>query len=205
MNNNPRLQLIKSASHFYQQGWMVGTAGNLSARLPDGSFWITASGKSKGNLFEDDFVRMNLEGEILESPHPQNRPSAETSIHQAIYSIFPEVNACYHVHSVEANLMTRYIKGDNLPLPPIEMVKGLGIWQENPQVMMPVFKNYLNVPQIAQEIIERFQNQLPDIPALLILEHGVTVWADSPEKAKNQIEVVEYLFRYIVASRQLQS
>lgn len=202
MNNDPRLQLIVSASHFYQQGWMVGTAGNLSARLSDGSFWITASGKSKGNLFEDDFVRMNLKGEVLESPHPQNRPSAETSIHQAIYSLFPEANACYHVHSVEANLMTRYIEGDNLPLPPIEMVKGLGIWQENPQVAMPVFKNYLNVPQIAQEIIERFQNKLPDIPALLILEHGVTVWADSPEKARNQIEVAEYLFRYIVASRQ---
>jgi methylthioribulose-1-phosphate dehydratase len=201
MNNDPRLQLIASASHFYQQGWMVGTAGNLSARIPDGSFWVTASGKSKGNLFEDDFVRMNLQGEVLESPHPQNRPSAETSIHQAIYSLFPEANACYHVHSVEANLMTRYIQGDNLPLPPIEMVKGLGIWQENPKVTMPVFKNYLNVPQIAQEIIERFQNQLPDVPALLILEHGVTVWADSPEKAKNQIEVAEYLFRYILASR----
>lgn len=201
MNNDPRLQLIASASHFYQQGWMVGTAGNLSARIPDGSFWVTASGKSKGNLFDDDFVRMSLQGEVLESPHPQNRPSAETSIHQAIYSLFPEANACYHVHSVEANLMTRYIQGDNLPLPPIEMVKGLGIWQENPKVTMPVFKNYLNVPQIAQEIIERFQNQLPDVPALLILEHGVTVWADSPEKAKNQIEVAEYLFRYILASR----
>ncbi|PSF35575.1 methylthioribulose 1-phosphate dehydratase [Aphanothece hegewaldii CCALA 016] len=200
MNNDPRLELISSASLFYQQGWMVGTAGNLSARLNDGSFWITASGKSKGNLQENDFVRMNLEGEVLESPNPQNCPSAETSIHQAIYSLFSKANACYHVHSVEANLMTRYIEGDNLPLPPIEMVKGLGIWQENPLVTMPVFKNYLNVPQIAQEIIERFQNKLPDIPALLILEHGVTVWADSPEKAKNQIEIAEYLFRYILAS-----
>lgn len=204
MNNDPRFQLITSASQFYQQGWMVGTAGNLSAKLPDQSFWITASGKSKGNLQIDDFVRMNLQGEVIESPSPNNRPSAETSIHQAIYSLFSNANACYHVHSVEANLMTRYIEGDHLLLPPIEMVKGLGIWEENPQVMMPVFKNYLNVPQIAQEITQRFQHQLPDIPALLILEHGVTVWGDSLEKARNQVEIAEYIFRYILASRQLQ-
>lgn len=205
MNTDPRLQLIESARQFYQQGWMVGTAGNLSAKLSDQTFWITASGKSKGNLQIDDFVRINLNGEVVESPNPNNRPSAETSIHQAIYSLFPEVNACYHVHSVEANLMTRYIEGDYLPLPAIEMIKGLGVWEENPQIKMPVFKNYLNVPKIAQEIRERFQHQLPDIPALLILEHGVTVWADSPEKAKNQVEIAEYIFRYLVASRQSQS
>ncbi|GFE69408.1 methylthioribulose 1-phosphate dehydratase [Chroococcus sp. FPU101] len=204
MNNDPRFQLMTSASQFYQQGWMVGTAGNLSAKLPDQSFWITASGKSKGNLQIDDFVRMNLKGEMIESPNPNNRPSAETSIHQAIYSLFSNANACYHVHSVEANLMTPFIEGDYLPLPPIEMVKGLGIWEENPKVMMPVFKNYLNVPQIAQEITQRFQDQLPDIPALLILEHGVTVWGDSQEKVKNQVEIAEYIFRYILASRQLQ-
>ena len=90
--------------------------GNLSAKLSDQSFWITASGKSKGNLQIDDFVRMNLKGEVIESPNTNNRPSAETSIHQAIYSLFPNANACYHVHSVEANLMTRYIEGDHLPL-----------------------------------------------------------------------------------------
>lgn len=29
-----RLELITTARHFYHQGWMVGTAGNLSVRLP---------------------------------------------------------------------------------------------------------------------------------------------------------------------------
>jgi methylthioribulose-1-phosphate dehydratase len=43
-----RLELINTARNFYQQGWMVGTAGNLSVRLPDDSFWITVSGRAKG-------------------------------------------------------------------------------------------------------------------------------------------------------------
>jgi methylthioribulose-1-phosphate dehydratase len=200
MNRDPRPQLIAAARLFYQQGWMVGTAGNLSARILDGSFWITASGKSKGKLYEEDFVRMSLSGEVLESPHPDNRPSAETSIHQAIYTLFPEVNACYHVHSVEANLVSRFADGDRLWLPPLEMLKGLGIWEENPQVSLPVFENHLDVPHIAAEICDRFKASTPDVPALLILNHGVTIWADSPERAEHYIEIAEYIFRYLVAS-----
>jgi methylthioribulose-1-phosphate dehydratase len=202
MNFDPRPNLIASASQFYQLGWMVGTAGNLSAKTPDGSFWITASGKSKGLLQENDFVRVTVDGEVLDSCAPNNRPSAETSIHQAIYSLFPEANACYHVHSVEANLVSSWVEGDNLPLPPLEMVKGLGVWEENPQVLMSVFENYLEVPRIAQAIRDRFQVSPPQIPALLIRHHGVTVWANSPETAQNYVEVAEYLFRYLVRAGQ---
>lgn len=202
MNPDPRFALIASARQFYQLGWMVGTAGNLSAKMSDGSFWITASGKSKGQLQEDDFVRVTVDGEVLDLCHPSNRPSAETSIHQAIYSLFPEAKACYHVHSVEANLVSSWVAGDGLPLPPLEMVKGLGVWEENPEVAIPVFENYLEVPRIASAIRDRFSAYPPRIPALLIRHHGVTVWADSPQTAQNYVEVAEYIFRYLVAVRQ---
>jgi methylthioribulose-1-phosphate dehydratase len=202
MNTDPRQALIHASRQFYQLGWMAGTAGNLSAKIADNSFWITASGKQKGKLVLEDFVRISLTGEVLENPDPNNKPSAETSIHQAIYSLFPEANACYHVHSVEAKLVSNFIDHEQLPLPPIEMLKGLGIWQENPQVYLPVFKNYLEVPRISEDIIQRFKQISPDVPALLIRNHGVTVWADSPEAAENHIELVEYIFRYIVAARQ---
>ncbi len=201
--NDPRSQLIAAARQFYQLGWMVGTAGNLSARVPDGSFWITASGKSKGKLSEADFVRVSLDGDVIESPYPHNRPSAETSIHQAIYTLFPQARACYHVHSVEANLVSRFVTGDKLPLPPIEMIKGLGVWEDNPDVAMAVFQNHLNVPTIAEEIRARWSISPPVVPALLIAHHGVTVWADSLERAENYVEVAEYLFRYLVAERQM--
>jgi methylthioribulose-1-phosphate dehydratase len=201
---DPRSALIAAASQFYQLGWMVGTSGNLSAKMPDGSFWVTASGKSKGQLQENDFVRVTVAGEVLDSGDANNRPSAETSIHQAIYSLYPEANACYHVHSVEANLVSSWVEGDSLALPPLEMVKGLGVWEENPQVTMPVFDNYLEVPRIAQEIRDRFSISAPQIPALLIRHHGVTVWANSPQTAQNYVEVAEYIFRYIVSARQKQ-
>jgi methylthioribulose-1-phosphate dehydratase len=202
MNVDPRSFLITAAHQFYQQGWMVGTAGNLSIRNND-SFWITASGKNKGQLSEQDFVRVDLNGRVLESPHPANRPSAETSIHQVIYSLFPNARVCFHVHSVEANLVSNFTDRKTLPLPPLEMLKGLGVWEESPRVEMPLFENYLEVEKIAAEISDRFSRSEPEVPALLIRNHGVTVWASSPVAAQNQLEIVEYIFRYLVAERQL--
>ena len=203
MNTDPRPTLIAAAGHFYQLGWMVGTAGNLSARMPDGSFWITASGRHKGQLNISDFIRIALDGMVLEQPSPDIRPSAETSIHQVIYSLFPNAQACYHVHSIEANLVSLFTDGDALPLPPLEMLKGLGMWEENPQVAIPVFANHLEVPRIASDIYERFKIAPPSVSVLLIRNHGVTVWASSPEAAHNYLEIAEYIFRYIVAARKV--
>jgi methylthioribulose-1-phosphate dehydratase len=203
MKTDPRPTLIAAASHFYQLGWMVGTAGNLSARMPDGSFWITASGRNKGQLIMDDFIRIAPDGTVMEQPSPDVRPSAETSIHQAIYSLFPEARSCYHVHSIEANLVSHFTDGDSLPLPPLEMLKGFGVWEENPKVAMPVFANHLEVPRIASDIKERFKAVPPSISALLIQNHGVTVWASSLEGARNYLEIAEYIFRYIVAARKV--
>jgi len=203
MKTNPRPTLITAAGHFYKLGWMVGTAGNLSARMPDGSFWITASGCQKGQLSSGDFVRIGLDGTVLEQPSPKVRPSAETSIHQVIYSLFPEAQACYHVHSIEANLVSHFADGEVLPLPPLEMLKGLGVWEENPNVVIPVFANHLEVPKIARDISDRFQSTPPSVSVLLIRNHGVTVWASSPEVAFNYVEIAEYIFRFMVAARKV--
>jgi methylthioribulose-1-phosphate dehydratase len=203
MYTDPRPTLIAAAGQFYQLGWMVGTAGNLSAQMPDGSFWITASGRNKGQLNIDDFIRIAPNGTVLEQPSPDARPSAETSIHQAIYSLFPNAQACYHVHSIEANLVSSFTDGDALPLPPLEMLKGVGVWEENPKVAIPVFANHLEVPRIASDIYERFKATPPPVSVLLIRNHGVTVWASSLEGARNYLEIAEYIFRYMVAARKV--
>ncbi len=209
MNTDPRPTLIAAARHFYQMGWMVGTAGNLSARMPDGSFWITASGRPKGQLTTDDFVLMTLNSSkdkvcpAPTQPNPHRCPSAETDIHTVIYRLFPDAQACYHVHSIEANLVSRFVIGDALPLPPLEMLKGLRVLDENPQVTMPVFANHLEVSRIASEICAYFKVTMPQVPALLIRDHGVTVWASSLEGASNHLEVAEYIFRYMVAERKI--
>ena len=108
---DPRTALVEIARDFHSRGWMAGTAGNISARDPlhPASFWITATGLAKGRLSEDDFLRIDIaEDRIVERFHDDAKPSAETSIHRVIYQLFPQSNACLHVHSVEACLATAH-------------------------------------------------------------------------------------------------
>jgi len=146
---------------------------------------------------------MGSNGEIIERSHPDLRPSAETVIHQTIYDLFPSAYACYHVHSIESNLVSQLTQTNVLLLPPLEMLKGLGVWEETPHCEMLVLDNHLQVSKIASDMRDYFQAQRPQVPALLIRDHGVTVWADSPTSAQNYIEIVEYLFRYMVTAKQL--
>ncbi len=200
---DPRPTLIRHAQDFHRRGWMLGTAGNLSARIAGDRFWITASGCAKGELSPEQFVQIARSGEVLVQPTPEANPSAEASIHQAIYRCFPEAQACYHVHSVAASLVSQGAKLNRIQLPNLEMIKGIGIWDENPQVFLDVFPNHSQVPQIAAEMTAQFQKQPPQVPACLIRDHGVTVWGRSPSEARNRVEVMEFLFDYLVQYQRL--
>lgn len=192
---DPREELAAAARHFYGRGWMVGTAGNLSARAADGTVWITASGRAKGRLTPADFVRVDLQGRVLEPAGA--RPSAETAIHLAIYERF-EAAACYHVHSIPANLVSRFTAEPALALPPLEMLKGLGVMGEEPRVAIPVLSNHADVSRIASDLRAL---PPPQVPAFLIRDHGLTTWAASAEAAFHHVELFEYIFAYMVEAR----
>jgi len=200
----PRAALVEIARDFHARGWMAGTAGNLSAREDDGHFWITASGKPKGRLEESDFllVRVN-DGAIIERGRADDKPSAETSIHRAIYELFPAARACLHGHIIEAiHAADRARKGArSLRLPPIEMVKGFDIWRQNPKTDLPLFENFLDVARIAEDIRKRFRKTAPAVTALMIRAHGPTVWGASLQQAYNRFEVLEFILHYQVHAR----
>lgn len=189
-------QLAAHARLLYERGWMVGTSGNLSWRDADGSIWISASGRSKGRLGVGDFVRLDRAGAPIDDRSA--RPSAETSIHVALYRRFAQSRVCYHVHSVEANLAGRLAGRELLELPALEMLKGFGIRESTPQVSLPVFDNHVDVGRIAEEIALRFGDDPPRVPALMIRDHGVTVWADGPQQALDFLELLDYLLRFVV-------
>lgn len=196
---SPRAALVEIAHDFHARGWMSGTAGNLSARADTEHFWITSSGVPKGQLEESDFLLVRIQdGVVVERAAPGNKPSAETTIHQAIYSLFPEAQACLHGHSVDGCLASGRAKrgAKALRLPAIEMLKGFDIWQQNPKVDLPLFENHLDVARIAKEIEARFRKAQPPLTALMIRAHGPTVWGAGLQEAYNRFECLEFLFDY---------
>jgi methylthioribulose-1-phosphate dehydratase len=197
-----RAGLARAARDFHRRGWMAGTAGNMSVRVDADHFWLTASGKPKGVLDENDFVKMSLQGENVDSVVEGNRPSAECKIHEVIYQLFPDAAACLHVHSVDAYVATRRFANDSgkMLLPNIEMIKGFDIWEQEPNVELDVFDNHLDVSQIAKDIESLYANQSPQITALMIRDHGVTVWARDLQTAYNRVEIFEFIMSFMAKS-----
>ena len=194
-----RAELAAAAQDFHGRGWMLGTAGNLSARREDG-FWITASGRPKDRLQQEDFVALDLDGKVLEAAAGR-RPSAESSIHQVIYRYFPEARVIFHVHSVEANICGNFARNGRLRLPPLEMLKGLGIPDAEPRVDLPVFANHVEVAQIAADMDTAFALEKPAVPGALIHLHGMTAWGRDFDAARHHLELFEYCFRYLSLAR----
>lgn len=203
--------LVEIARQLYARGWMAGTAGNLSARATSAecgggrdAFWITASGVPKGQLEERDFLMIEIEtGEVLHRPSSDAKPSAEINIHRAIYSLFSQVTSCLHGHSVDAALAVHDLspQATELSLPPLEMIKGLSVWDENPTVGLPLFQNHADVQKIAHDISERFGTSPPALPALMIRNHGVTVWGSNLQEAFNRLECLEFLLSFVARRR----
>ena len=196
---SPQAALCYCAKSFYDRGWMLGTAGNLSSRSDNEHFYITASGHPKGQLSESDFVLASVDNENYDDLGTNNKPSAETSIHQVIYRLYPEAKACFHVHSVDACFATCNAI-EEFALPNLEMIKGFDIWKETPNINLPVFDNYLEVPKISEEIEKRFSQKKPALDALMIKNHGVTVWGASIQQAFNRVEILEFILSYAARS-----
>lgn len=200
----PRAALCEIARDFHARGWMHGTAGNLSAREDDGHFWITASALPKGRLDEDDFLLVRIrDGEVVERARGGNKPSVETVIHRAIYELDGSARAVLHGHSVAACLAADRVarRSRTLRLPAIEMIKGLGVWERNPQVDLALFENHLDVSRIAKDMRARFRTTPPVVTALLVRGHGPTVWGRSLQEAYDRFECLEFLLDYAARRR----
>ena len=200
----PRAALVEIARDFHARGWMHGTAGNLSARADAEHFWITVSGVPKGRLDESDFLLVRIkDGAVIERLRVGTKPSAETAIHRVLYERATDAGACLHGHSVKATLVSgrapKAAKG--LRLPPIEMIKGFDIWQQNPKIDLPLFANTLDVAKIADDIRRRFAKTPPALSALLVRSHGATVWGRTLQEAYNRFECLEFILATMLQSK----
>ena len=193
--DNLRSQLCATARYFYERGWMLGTAGNLSARNRDGSIWITASGKNKGELHPNDFLQLTPQGTPIYSPQPDLKPSAETSIHTAVYRMYPSVHACLHVHMLVSNWICEDHLGERIFLTPIEMLKGLNWPPSKGKASILVTENHPVVSDIAKELEQKMSTD--ELPGFLIRRHGITAWGKDIQEARNRIELFYYIFAFM--------
>lgn len=203
--------LLAMSRALYQRGWMEGTSGNISvlpATPPEQTSraartaLISASGRSKGELTERDIVPADVAtGKPLRQEGP--RPSAETSIHVALYRTVAKCRAVIHAHAPFATAAAAVAaeRGERaLHMADFELIKGLG-HTDLTAVTIPVFTNWPDVARIGADV-EAYARATDDAPPLLLIaHHGATVWGPTLEVARNRLECLEGICRLLLLSR----
>jgi methylthioribulose-1-phosphate dehydratase len=173
--------------------WFFGTSGNLSIKVTDDplTFFVSASGKDKRKRTQEDFLLVNHAGEAVEETHL--KPSAETLLYVKVYTQ-SNAGCSLHVHTVDNNVISElYAEQKVIVFTGQEIIKALGIWEEDASVSIPIIKNHADIPKLAREFSKHIHG---DSGAVLIQNHGITVWGKTAFEAKKYLEAWEFLFSY---------
>lgn len=95
--------IIKIGRALLSKGLVSGTFGNISARIDENSFLITASGRNYITLTAEEIVMVNIHDGSYRS---RFKPSSEFRIHGGIYKNIPNANFVIHTHSRYASALS---------------------------------------------------------------------------------------------------
>lgn len=192
-----RVDALRDAgAYFWQRGWSLGTSSNYSVVLsPDPlELLITASGKDKGRLSREDFVRVGRDGKPTSAGQPKS--SAETLLH-VVAAEQPNVGAVLHTHSIWGTLLSDYYAAQGgFEINGYEMLKGLdGVSTHEHGQWVPIFENTQHIPDLAEQVREAFADaERPLRHGYLIRRHGLYTWGRDLDEARRHIEIFEFLF-----------
>jgi len=192
-------QLRETGGLFYQRGWSVGTSSNYSVILDRDplELLVTASGKDKGRLTRQDFVRVDQQGQPVVSDQPKS--SAETLLHTVIAAEQPSVGAVLHTHSVWSTILSDvFADAGGFAIEGYEMLKGLaGVPSHEYRCWVPIFENTQDIPALSAEVRNRFADQESLRHGFLIRQHGLYTWGVDVQEARRHVEIFEFLFECI--------
>ncbi len=186
-------RLAATTRQLYDLGWMRGTSGNVSVVTQEDPrhLLVSASGIAKHSTQPEHAVTTDAQGFAVEGQ--KHKPSAEAQVHAAIVD---EVgaHAVVHVHAMSSVLAaTRWPEG--VVLAGVEQLKGLGCSAEGEGYIVPVVANSQDMDDLSDRI-RRALN--PDIPIVLVADHGMYVWGSSLEDAANRTESADWLLQHVL-------
>ncbi len=194
-----RMQFSNIANHlsqvgreFWQRGWALGTSGNFSAVVTRDplTLAITSTGINKSSLRVEKFVRVDEQGNSLES---SLRASAEAKLHLMIAGELG-ANAILHTHSVWSTLVSE-LEGHQggISIEGYEMLKGLrGVSTHQHREWLPIFENSQDMAALSDFVRTRLK-QNPNGHGFLLRGHGLYTWGGDLEEAKRHVEILEFL------------
>jgi methylthioribulose-1-phosphate dehydratase len=191
--------LMALGKEFHGRGWSLGTSSNYSVLVDDDPFelLITACGRDKSCLTEDEFVLVGEDGEPVCSGQPKSSP--ETLLHVTLAKR-PNIGSVLHTHSVWATLLSDHFGDDGrMTITGYEMLKGLaGVGTHEHTEYLRIYPNTQDIPALAAQINVDLDAKDPALRhGLLLRNHGLYTWGKDLDEARRHVEIFEFLFEVI--------
>ncbi len=165
-----------------------GTAGNFSARLPDGAVVLTPSSLPYETMTIDDLVVCDLDGNVLEGTRS---PTTEKALHLACLRAYPEIHSVIHCHAKFCTMfaITRQ------PIPCVIEEVDVFVGGDVPVA------NYEMTG--SDELAEEVCRWVADRAAVLMANHGLLTVGTSPRDALKIANLVEITAEMVWGARAL--
>jgi L-fuculose-phosphate aldolase len=171
-----REEIIATCLRLEELGYVIGTYGNVSARVEAGLL-ITPSRVDYRLLKPEDIVTVSLAGKVISG---MRLPSSELQVHLQIYVQRHDVGAVVHTHSLYATALSCI--HDTIPV----------IVEEQSQVVGSEIRCTRYVPAGQhQKLGEEVARTLGNSMALLVANHGTVSCGRTLAEAVFTAQIVE--------------
>jgi L-fuculose-phosphate aldolase len=181
-------EVLGTAQRVHAAGLVVGTAGNISGRLPDDTVCMTPSSMPYDTMALDDLVIVDLDRVKVGGG---GNPSTEKALHLACYRQYPEVGGVIHSHAPYASMFALVHE----PIPAVieEVVVYIG-------GDIPI----CDYRQTGSDALgDEIASKLADRSAALMANHGLVCIGKSPGDALHASLVVERTAQIVWGARAL--
>jgi 3-dehydro-4-phosphotetronate decarboxylase len=186
-----RALLAALGRSLFDRGYSVGTAGNISVRLPDG-YLMTPTNSSLGRLDPAAISKLSPDFEHVGG----DRPSKEVFMHRAFYRARPDAGAVVHLHSTMATAVSCLPDVDPAnPIPPLTPYFVMRVGRTLPVV------RYYRPGDAAME--PAIHDAAREARAVLLANHGPVVSAAGLLDAVNAAEELEEAAKLFLLLRPL--
>ena len=185
--DNIKSELIKYGKLCGEKNFTPGVSGNMSARVGE-NILITTSGSANGYLSEDDFVLIDMDGQVVEG---SKKPSSEKMLHIEFYRVRPDINYIIHVHA-----------------PFLSSFASAGIALDEPIMAENVF--YFGQIPLAEyglpssvNLVQKTAKYFKDYNAVLMANHGFIVGDKTLKDAYLKLELAESYAQVVLNTKLL--
>jgi L-fuculose-phosphate aldolase len=172
----------------HARGFVAAWDGNISARLPDGTFLCTPTMCSKGRLTPEGLCVVDESGRQVSGPRGR---TSEILLHLAVYRHRPDVQAVVHSHAPHATAFA--VTGEPVPS---------GVLAEAEYFLGRVPTVPYTLPG-TQAFADSVVPHLDGACALILANHGCVTFGPTLELAWGYTEVLDAYCRVLLLARSL--